>query len=106
MAKKRVRWNRSHEFARKKSTKREVGHPVYVYAKSGNKRKYLTFTHKPETGKEANYEKLKYNIDAQSNEPCYMKKTHDVAHQNKLNPPDKKYRIHQEDRETIKMHKK
>ena len=39
------KWNRSHEFKKKKSSRREVGHPVYVYGKRGRNYKYLTFTH-------------------------------------------------------------
>ena len=102
------KWNRAHYFARKKSTPRQVGHPVYVYGKSGKYRKYLTFTHKPETGKELNYEELKHNIDStrDKQEKSYVKKQYGFSHEDKLQPPDKKYRIHEDDLETIKKYKK
>lgn len=99
MAKKQKKWNRVHEFKRKESTKHKVGHPVYVYGKRGRNYKYLTFTHKPEEGKEQDYEKLKHNIDPQEkNESTYIKKKYDVSEDRKFRHPDKKYRIHDEDR--------
>lgn len=101
------KWNRVHEFKRKQSTCREVGHPVYVYGKRGRNYKYLTFTHKPEKGKESEYEKLKHNIDPQErNKSTYVKKKYDVSIDSKFLPPDKKYRIHNDDKQTIKLYKK
>ena len=106
MKKPQRKWNRAHEFARKKSTHRQVGHPVFVYGKSGKQRKYLTFTHKPEEGKENDYEKLLHNIDADDTADCYVKKKYDVTVEEKLQEPEKKYRIHEEDKERIKRYKK
>ena len=63
MAKKKTKWNRTHMFKRRKSNKNGVGHPAYTYGKSGRHFKFLVFTHKPEIGKEDEYEKLKHNID-------------------------------------------
>ena len=105
---KRRKWNRDHSFARKESTPRQVGHPVYIYGKSGRLRKYLTFTHKPEEGKELSYEQLKHNIDPEfdGKEPTYVKKQYSISHKDMLRAPDKKYRIHHEDKETIKKLKK
>ena len=100
------KWNRTHSFARKKSTSRQVGHPVYVYGKRGRYNKYLTFTHTPEKGKEENYEKLTHNIDPDDKTDCYVKKQFGVSHENALRKPDKKYRIHDEDKERIKKYKK
>ena len=101
------KWNRSHEFKKKKSSRREVGHPVYVYGKRGRNYKYLTFTHKPEEGKENDYEKLKHNIDPnEKDRDTYVKKKYDVSVSRKFDPPDKKYRIHGEDVPTIKRYKK
>lgn len=100
------KWNRAHEFARKKSTPRKVGHPVYVYGKRGRRRKYLTFTHKPEEGKEDDYEQLLHNIDPDDPRDCFLKKKYDVSVEEKLDPPDKNYRIHEDDKEKIKRHKK
>ena len=108
MARKSKKWNRTHYFARKKSTSRQVGHPVYVYGRNGNYRKYLTFTHTPETGKENDYEELKHNIDPEKDgkEKSYVRKQYSFSHEDSLRPPDKKYRIHSEDKETIKKYKK
>ena len=109
MAKKKNRkWNRAHYFARKKSTPRQVGHPVYVYGTRGKYRKYLTFTHTPEVGKETDYELLLHNIDPDEDGkfPSYVKKKYDVSNETQLRSPDKNYRIHDEDRERIKKYKK
>lgn len=109
MAKKKTRkWNRANYFARKKSTPRQVGHPVYVYGERKNFRKYLTFTHKPKKGEEDQYERLKHNIDPDFDgvDDVYVKKKYDVSKREKLREPDKKYRIHDEDKETIKKYKK
>ncbi len=99
-------WNRRHEFQRKKTTRRQVGHPVYVYGRSGNLVKYLVFTHKPEEGKENDYEVLKYNIDKDDPQKSYVKKQFETNRVSGLRPPDKKYRIHDDDKETIKKYKK
>ena len=100
------KWNRAHYFARKKSTKRQVGHPVYVYGKRGNKRKYLTFTHTPEKGKEMDYEKMSHNINPDDKRACYIKKQYSFSHEDKLALPDKKYRIHEDDKERVNKYKK
>ena len=105
MAKKTKRkWNRAHYFARKKSTPRQVGHPVYVYGPSGKLRKYLTFTHNPKDF--VNFEEMLHNIDETDNQRCYVKTTYDVSNEDKLRAPDKKYRIHPDDKELIKRLKK
>lgn len=103
------KWNRTHSFARKKSTPHQVGHPVYVYGKNGKYRKYLVFTHKPEEGKEDDYQALLHNIDpdiTDVNDKSYVKKKFETSHEDRLREPDKKYRIHDEDKETIKTYKK
>ena len=103
----KTRWNRVHFFKRKKSTK-TVGHPVYVYGQNSRNYKYLTFTHKPEEGKEDDYELLKHNIDPEEDgtAPTYVKKSFEINRRNDFRDPDKKYRIHDEDAETIKQYKK
>ena len=110
MAKKKSnrKWNKVNYFARKKSTDRKVGHPVLIYGKNGRYRKYLTFTHTPEKGKESKYEKLKYNIDstAPKSEKSYVKKFFDISEETSFREPDKQYRIHEKDKETIKKYKK
>ena len=75
MAKKAKRkWNRAHYFARKKSTPRQVGHPVFVYGTSEKKRKYLTFTHTPTN--DVDFEEMLHNIDVDKDgkERCFVKK--------------------------------
>jgi hypothetical protein len=110
MAKKKnqLSWNRRHEFARKKSNRRRVGHPVYIYGQNGTKYKYLTITHTPEVEKEADYELLKHNIDPDMDgkEPSYLKKKYSVSDRNSFEPPLKKYRFHPEDIPTVKKYKK
>ena len=109
MAKNKVKgkWHKAHEFKRKKSTRREVGHPSYIYAKRGRDCKYLTFTHNPEKEHETDYIKLKHNIDPKEKvEPTYMKTRYSISTHGSFDPPDKKYRIHREDRETVKKYQK
>lgn len=102
------KWNRVHSFQRKKTNRHRVGHPVLVYGKRGRYSKYLTFTHTPEVGKENNYEKLKHNIDPSEDgkRDSWVKKTPDVSLSETLRAPDRKYRIHDTDKETIKKYKK
>ena len=92
---------------RRKSTKL-VGHPVYVYGQNGRSYKYLTFTHKPEKGKEDDYKELKHNIDPDKDgfEPTFVKKKFEVNRRDAFREPDKKYRIHADDVSTIKKYKK
>ena len=75
-----------------------------MYGKSGRLRKYLTFTHNPKDF--VDFEEMLHNIDESDKEPCYVKTTHDVSHEDKLRTPDKKYRIHPDDKELIKRLKK
>ena len=100
------KWNKSHFFKKKKSSRRQVGHPVLVYATSKEDYRYLTFTHKKETGKENEYEPLKHNIDKNDTSPCYVKKTFGQNHSSLFDPPDKKYEIHNDDKNTVKKYKK
>ncbi len=104
--KKTKKWNRAHYFGRKKSTSRQVGHPVYVYGTSGKYRKYLTFTHTPTNEKD--FERLQHNIDPEEDGKrySYVKKNPDVSVYTNLREADRKYRIHDEDKETIKKYKK
>lgn len=101
------KWTRAHEFKRKKSTPSKVGHPVYVYGKSGKNSKYLVFTHKPKDGDETNYEKLNHNIDPdETDKDTYVKKRFEVSRSDALRNPDKKYRLHDDDKKKIKKYKK
>ena len=102
------KWNRRNYFANKKrSDKRQKNsHPVYVYGESHKKRKYLVFIHTPEKGKEYNYEKLNYNIDPNDNSDCYLKKTYEISDRTSLVKARIKYRIHESDKQKIKLYKK
>ena len=108
MVKKNARkWNRSNTFRRQKSNHDRVGHPVLVYGRSKQFRKYLIFTHTPEVGHENEYEELKYNIDPnEKDKKTYVGKRPRVSEERSLSKPDKKYRIHEIDKPTIKKYKK
>ena len=98
-------WRSANFFKRRKSTK-TVGHPVFVYKKRNRFYKYLTFTHKPEEGKERDYERLRHNIDPSDSEPCYVKKKFEINRDDAFEEPKKKYRIHEKDRDTVKKYQK
>ena len=101
------KWNRKHFFKRKKSNKKGVGHPVYVYGQSGRTYKYLTFTRHPKN--DVDYEALEYNIDPSkenSDEKSYVKKKFDTARDDAFEDPSIKYRIHNKDVARIKKYKK
>ena len=100
------KWNRAHFFLRQKSNKERVGHPVYVYGTSGRVYKFLLFTHTPEEGKESEFIKLRHNIDSKDPKDSYMLKKFRTSRDEAFDPPDKKYRIHEEDRCTVKKHMK
>ena len=100
------KWNKVHFFKKKKSSRRQVGHPVLVYATSKEDYRYLTFTHKKEKGKEDDYEPLKYNVDENDTQPCYVKKTFGQNHSSLFNPPHKNYRVHNADKNTVNKYKK
>ena len=105
------KWNKVHFFKRKKSTRRQVGHPSYVYQTSGKEPnrifKYLTITHSPEKGKEDQYEKLQHNIDPkEQSKSSYLKKAFSRAPENSFQEPNRTYRIHKDDKATIKKYTK
>lgn len=108
MAKKKARkWNRSNTFSRQKSNHDRVGHPALVYGTSGRLRKYLLFTHTPETGKENDYERLTHNIDPNEKDRCsYVKKRYFVSDRDSLELPTQEYRIHPDDKKILKKYKK
>ena len=98
-------WKSVNRFKRRKSTKK-VGHPVWVYKKRGRFFKFLTFTHTPEKDKENDYEKLKHNIDPKDKSACYVKKSFEINHSNAFEEPEKEYRIHPKDRDTVRKYQK
>ena len=104
-----TKWNRAHEFKRKKSNKNGVGHPVYIYGKNRRSYKYLLFTHKiPDGELEENFERLKHNIDPDEDGiyPSYMKKQFETNRKDAFQKSDKKYRIHPKDKNTVKKYQK
>ncbi len=103
--KKGKKWNRAHEFSKRKPTKSTSGHPAYIYGKSGRQRKYLAFTHSKTTNGVKN-EPLKRNIDG-SNEPCYLRTTPLYAKDDDFEKGPFNYSFRSEyDKELIKKHKK
>ena len=103
--KKKSPWKSTNMFKKRKSTD-TVGHPVHVYKKRGRSYKYLTFTHKPKEGFESDFEKLNYNIDPSDSSDCYVSKKYSVTKQDAFKDPDKKYRIHEKDKATVKKYQK
>lgn len=104
--KKRTKWNRQHQFKRKKSSKNGVGHPAYIYAQSVRNYKYLSFTHDVETDGVLNVP-LQHNIDPdEKNKRSYMLPRHFVGSKEHFQDPDKKFRIHKDDMDTVKKYKK
>ena len=99
------KWNRAHEFSKRKPTKSTSGHPAYIYGKSGRQRKYLAFTHS-ETTKGAKNEKLKVNIDG-SNEPCYLRTVPLYAREDEFDKEAHDYALRSNyDKELVKKYKK
>ena len=103
MARKNTSWKSVNRFKKRKSTN-TVGHPVFVYRKRGRSYKYLTFTHKPMN--DVDFEKLHYNIDPDDKSDCYVKKQYSITDKNAFVDADKKYRIHQKDKDTVKKYQK
>lgn len=89
--KQRRKWNKAHEFQKRKKTKNEEGHPAYIYKKSGNQRKYVAFTHSPTTDGKDN-EILDKNIDG-SEDDCYAVPTPKIAKVDTFEKPDKEYKF-------------
>lgn len=101
----KTKWNRAHEFSKRKATKSTSGHPAYIYGKSGRKRKYLAFTHSSTTNGSKN-EQLQVNIDG-SSDPCYLRTTTLYATADKFEKPPKKYELRSNyDKELVKKYKK
>ena len=92
----------------KRKSSRLVGHPSYIYARRGRVYKYLLFTHKPPEGEEDKFELLNHNIDPEKDgfEPSYVKKIYSISRDDSFVPPEKNYRIHDEDVPIIKKYKK
>lgn len=100
------KWNRCHEFQWHKRTKSRNGHPAFIYARSGDKYRYLLFTHSSQTDGKQN-EKLKHNIDPlETDKDSYLRPKHFVSHKDDFDPPKKKFYIHQDDLGTVKKYKK
>ena len=118
--KKPRRWNRAHEFAKRKpkttvkmvsdkhvdsSTDKE-GHPVYIFGRSGQLRRYLAFTHSPTTDGKENLP-LEQNIDSNDKRKCYVRDAHLVARFDDFEKPSVTYSLKTDyDRELIKWLKK
>ena len=101
--KKKTPWKSVNKFKKRKSTK-TVGHPVWVYRKRGRSYKYLIFTHKPTN--ESDFEKLQYNIDPDDKRECYIRKQYSITDSKAFTDADKKYRIHEKDKDTVRKYQK
>lgn len=100
------KWNKTHFFKKKKSSRRKVGHPALIYATSGEDYRYLSFTHKIEDCKEDKYERLKNNIDSNDLEPCFVKKQFDEGHYTLFEEPETQYKLSEVDKRLLKKYKK
>ncbi len=99
--KNKSKWNRAHEFSKRKPTKSTKGHPAYIFAKSGQKRKYFAFTHSATTDGKDNIS-LKKNIDG-SEDKCYVRPKFLMANEDKFEKPSKEYKFRtQADAELIR----
>lgn len=102
------KWNRRHEWRlHNHSGEDQNKHPSYVFAASANKRKFLCFTHSASTHGTANV-KLRHNVEPADSRDCYIvprSMTDDITHLEPV-PHDRTFRIHPEDRETVKKYKK
>ena len=79
---------------------------MWVYKKRGRTYKYLTFTHKPVEGEEHNFEKLLHNIDPHDPKDCYVKKQFSITDRDAFEDPEKEYRIHEKDKDTVRKYQK
>ena len=104
MAKKQQKkWNRVHFFVKehKPNVKDKKEHPGYAFEQSKTHYKVIMFTHHPTTNGKDNVP-LKHNIDPEEKD----RKSYAIPYKNprpreEFKSPDKKYRIHSEDRGTI-----
>lgn len=106
--KKRTKWNRQHQFKRKKSNAKGVGHPVYIFASSNRRRKYLTFTHDRDN-KFPDKVPLQHNIDpdvVDPNNKTYVLPYYSIDRDDAFDPLDKRYRIHKDDLGVIRKYQK
>ena len=104
--KQKKKWNRAHFFKRKKSTRRQVGHPAYVYGTRGRDYKYLSITHTPEIGKEDEYIELLHNIDEDDPRKAYLHTKYRISQADHFENSKIKYRFHSDDMKRVKKYKK
>lgn len=102
------KWNRAHEWRlHNHSGENKTRHPAFVYGKNKNRRRFLCFTHS-ETTKGSPNVKLKHNVEPTDPRDCYLvprPMTDDISHLDTV-PKDRFFRIHAEDKETVKKYKK
>lgn len=108
MAKKKStrRWNRTHFFQNEKKPDNTKGkfreHPALIFEQSGNLYKAIIFTSRSSTNGKSNL-KLKHNVDPSSSEDCYGVYYRGARSMSEFQPPKKNYRIHKDDKETIRI---
>ena len=89
--KNKSKWNRAHEFSKRKPTKSTKGHPAYIFAKNGRVRKYFAFTHSATTNGKDNI-RLERNIDG-AKDDCYVRAVPLSAMEFDFEKPSKKYKF-------------
>ena len=90
--KNKSKWNRAHEFSKRKPTKSTKGHPAYIFAKNGRVRKYFAFTHSATTDGKDNI-RLKKNIDITDKKDCYIRQIPLQARDDEFEKPSKEYKF-------------
>ena len=100
------RWIRHHHFKKRRSNKKGVGHPAYIFVQSGNLNRYLMFTHDEKDNFPDKVE-LMHNIDPddKSGKPSYVLPYYLEDHDNAFVLADKRYRIHKDDMKAIKQYR-
>ena len=73
-----------------------------IFARSGDQYKAIVFTHHPSTNGIKN-EKLKHNVDPDSNDDCYGVPYRGPRPRSDFQPPKAKYRVHKEDKPKVKQ---
>lgn len=107
------KWHRVNFFMKEKKNtpgmkKKKLEHPVWVFEQSRTHVKAIHFTSSKTTHGEANVP-LKYNVDPDEKQrKSYAIPFREPRPNTEYQPPDKKYRIHKDDKATVNAlrHKK
>ena len=100
------KWNRRHEWRLHNQSGHDTKkHPAYVYGKYKNRRRFLCFTHSETTNGQPNV-KLKHNVEPTDARDCYLVPRAMFDDESHLESTLRIFRIHPEDKETVRKYKK